>query len=381
MISIFDFNLYSDRERVEYIKNELQSKNCPTSTELESMANYILFGKGEDGESQVDKKNIEIETKYKSYSKRKVESLEELTSNPVFDERSLRSLGRSRYTSPKPTLDRTLPELQPLLEEIEKWQHIYDVAIGKEKDLNLRQLTPTEIYKLKHFLIDLKKQQYVISEALSPKRIDFSQPSYSPIYNFDVGIDVRPLGLKIGNCVRFDNPREDKDSNFEIPSNPNSINLEDPTHIYGVLEFYSTLLEESLDKPDSNGKYLIETLDFYIEKTPLDASRKTIVELKKHKVSNQEIKKKLEEPYGLSYNENYISTIYTKEICKKISETVTLHKDYWLERNNPEAWKQCSCCGQWKLRDPREFVRKKSSVDGYVSRCKICDREKRKGVR
>lgn len=105
------------------------------------------------------------------------------------------------------------------------------------------------------------------------------------------------------------------------------------------------------------------------------------MELKKHKVSNQEIKKKLEELYGLSYNENYISTIYTKEICKKISEAVTLHKDYWLERNNPNAWKQCSCCGQWKLKDPREFVRKKSSADGYTSRCKVCDKERRKGAK
>ena len=215
-------------------------------------------------------------------------------------------MGRSRYTSPKPIIDKNLPELQPLLEEIEKWEHIYKVAIGEEVDESLKPKTQTEIYKLKHFLIDLKKQQYVISEALNPRRIDFSLPAYSPTYSFDVGVDVKPLGLKIGNCARFDNPKEDRDSNFEIPSNPNSLNLEDPTHIYGVLEFYSTLLEESLDRPDSNAKYLIETLDFYISKTPLDPSRKTIVELKKHKVSNQEIKKRLEELYGLSYNENYL---------------------------------------------------------------------------
>ena len=363
------------------MENLLKEKSNPSSSELESMANYILFGKGEDGKSEVDKKSIEIKTKYQSYKKRELESLEDLTSNPAFDERSIHPIGRSRYTSPKPIIDKSLPELQPLLEEIEKWEHIYKVGKGEETDPSLKPKSQTDLYKIKHFLIDLKRQQYVISEALNPRRLDFSQPFYSPTYTFDVGVDVKPLGLKIGNSLRFDNPKEDKESNFEIPSNPNSLNLEDPAHIYGVLEFYSTLLEESLDKPDSNAKYLIETLDFYISKTPLDPSRKTIVELKKHKVSNQEIKKKLEELYGLSYNENYISTIYTKEICKKISEAVTLHKDYWLERNNPNAWKQCSCCGKWKLKDPREFVRKKSSTDGYTSRCKVCDKERRKGAK
>lgn len=85
------------------------------------MANYILFGKGEDGKSEVDKKSIEIKTKYQSYKKKELESLDDLMSSPTFDERSLRSMGRSRYTSPKPIIDKNLPELQPLLEEIEKW--------------------------------------------------------------------------------------------------------------------------------------------------------------------------------------------------------------------------------------------------------------------
>ena len=300
--------------------------------------------------------------------------------SPTFDERNFKPLSRGVYKNPKPTINKNLPELYLLEEEIIKWQHIYDVAIGKEKDPKLKPKTQTEIYKIKHFLIDLKKQQYVIAEALQPVFQSFGSTDRAPIYDEeDIGLDVKPLGLKIGEIKRFIDPKEDKDSTYVIPTNLNTLDLENPIHIYGILEYYSVLLEESLDNPYSNGKYLIETLDFYIDRTPLEPSRKTILDLKKHKVSNQEIKRELERLYELSYNENYISTIYTKEICKKIAEAVTLHKDYWLNRNNASMWKKCSCCGQWKLKDAREFTRKKSSSDGFTSRCKICDKKKRRG--
>lgn len=379
MIIILDFSIEKDCDRNEYVKRELKNKTCsPTSRELETMADYILFGKDDNGFNEVDKKNIEIKTKYSSYAKRKNESIEELTSNPAFDERSFRPVARTIYKNPKPQLNKNLPELQPLLEEITKWEHVYNVAIGKEKDENLKPKTQTEIYKLKHFIIDLKKQQYTISEALNERICTFTTKDYVQKNDFDIRMNVRPLGLKMGDSLRFDNPREDNNSNFELNEMDGSFNFENPLHIYQLLEFYSLILEESIDNPYGNEKYLLETLDFYISKTPLEESRKKIIELKKHKVSNQEIRKELEHLYGLTYNENYISTIYTKEICKKIAETVTLHKDYWLQRKNPLAWKKCSCCGQWKLKDAREFTRKKSSVDGFTSRCKVCDKQRRK---
>ena len=377
---MFDFNIYSDKDRANYIKKELASNPSPTQKELESMANYILFGKDQNGQNAVERGEVEIETKYKTYKKKAPESLNELMESPTFDERNFKPLSRGVYKNPKPTINKNLPELYLLEEEIIKWQHIYDVAIGKEKDPKLKPKTQTEIYKIKHFLIDLKKQQYVITEALQPVFQSFGSTDRAPIYDEeDIGLDVKPLGLKIGEIKRFIDPKEDKDSTYVIPTNLNTLDLENPIHIYGILEYYSVLLEESLDNPYSNGKYLIETLDFYIDRTPLEPSRKTILDLKKHKVSNQEIKRELERLYGLSYNENYISTIYTKEICKKIAEAVTLHKDYWLNRNDASMWKKCSCCGQWKLKDAREFTRKKSSSDGFTSRCKICDKKKRRG--
>ena len=207
---------------------------------------------------------------------------------------------------------------------------------------------------------------------------NYPTPSfYSPIYTEDIGTDVAPLGLKIGDTKRFIDPHGDTESKFTPITRTDTLNFENPHHIYALLEYYSILYEESLDNPYSSTKYLLETLDFYIGLTPLEPSRLEILNLKKNKVSNLEIRIALEADFNLSYNENYISTIYTKEICRKISEAVTLHKHHWENRLNPDVWKRCGCCGEWKLKDPREFVRKKTSPDGYTNRCKVCDKAKR----
>ena len=54
-----------------------------------------------------------------------------------------------------------------------------------------------------------------------------------------------------------------------------------------------------------------------------------------------------------------------------------LVRERWESRKNPSVWKKCSCCGEWKLKDAREFVRRKNSEDGFTSRCKVCDKKKK----
>ena len=56
-----------------------------------------------------------------------------------------------------------------------------------------------------------------------------------------------------------------------------------------------------------------------------------------------------------------------------IAEAARLHADYFLNRDNETAWKVCTHCGQRKLRDTREFMRKAKSSDGLASRCKKCE--------
>ena len=50
------------------------------------MANYILVGKDENGQNAVDRKEVQIQTKYNSYKKKNTESLEALIESPTFNE-------------------------------------------------------------------------------------------------------------------------------------------------------------------------------------------------------------------------------------------------------------------------------------------------------
>ena len=61
-----DFSLVTAQERREYIQSFDLSHL--TNSQLELCANYILYGKDEKGKSEVDRKNIYINTKYNSYS-------------------------------------------------------------------------------------------------------------------------------------------------------------------------------------------------------------------------------------------------------------------------------------------------------------------------
>lgn len=370
---MLDFSVYSDVERKEYVEKELDKKAKFSNSELETMANYILYGKDKNGQNAVDRGEVQIETKYKSYTRKKEGSLDELIESPTFNEETLKPVKRSIYKNPKPTLRKNLPQLQPLLIEIARVEEEYKT---KSEDPNY---SSTDLYKLKHFLIELKKQQYIIQESVLGESKNTSVPQHYtfPELGEDLGVDCKPLGLKIGYTTRFDNPREDK-SNFEIPTNPNSLDFENPAHIYSLVESYSLLKETSTGDPFNNTSYVLETLEFYEEFAELSEVRAAILKGKKYKMQNSEIAKLLRDKFNISYNENYISTIYKNEICKKIAEAASLHRSYWENRNNSAMWKKCSCCGKYKLKTPNEFVRKRASSDGLSSRCKVCEHQKRK---
>lgn len=79
-----DFDIYSSKDRLEAVKKiDLASL---TKTELETVTNYILYGKDEDDTSIVDRKEIQIKPKFNSYQRNNTVSLEGLMESPTFDE-------------------------------------------------------------------------------------------------------------------------------------------------------------------------------------------------------------------------------------------------------------------------------------------------------
>lgn len=88
-----DYSIERDVDRVQAIYDILDtlSKN-PTNTELEQMANYILYGKDEEGKNAKQRGEMTDDNKrYNSFktADEKLLSLDEILENPATDEREL----------------------------------------------------------------------------------------------------------------------------------------------------------------------------------------------------------------------------------------------------------------------------------------------------
>lgn len=382
-----DFTIETSKERQEFIKQYIIGKTF-TKKELSTIADYILYGKDEDGTSVVDRKEVEIDTKYGSYKTKRPESLEELMESPAFNENIF--IKTNIYKKIKPKIDREkdsdVPGIQELWKTIDYYQHLIDVKEGKVEDKNARVLTDTEAYKIKHHIIELRRQQFVLRDSVKPV-LFFNSPIHTPPQSAssEIGWDsnpdfsIAPLGLITTKPKRFKKIFELEEYDYQYNKNAKVIlDFRNPKHIYYLLEFYEDFLINSEGNPESLLDDIIQTLDFYIELAELDEVKLEILRLKKIKTPVIEIQEILKKKFNTTHSTNYISTIYKQKICGAIAEAAQLHYDMYMERENRSMWKKCNQCGELKLMDPRVFMRKSRSSDGYNNKCKKCCKENRK---
>lgn len=399
-----DFSIQSSDERAKIV-NDFFNNNPdykPSQSELDTLSNYILYGKDADGTSVVDRKEVEIETKYKSYSKRKAESLDELLETPGFNENTIVTQYVYKHTKPD-KIDRerdgNIPGMRDLWAAIDRVAYILDLCAGRiepdplQPPVKVEKYSQTDLYKLNHHLIDMRKQQYVLREA-------YGGPEHTYNPNVHKGAQLAqqqpepiewekcwfyPLGLKVSQPdLRWDNPYEygDKVSQWDIHQDPGSlkgfivIDFTNVGHIYQLAKHYQDL-STNIGTKDNISEDILRTLDFYVDLAHLSEARRMIWDLKCAQWSNEQIREKVNGQFETSYNENYISTMFKQNICTDIAAAARLHYDKFLNRGNPFLWKICSCCGERKLRDLREFMKKSKSSDGFASKCKECEKKAR----
>ena len=385
-----DFSIESSIDRANYVNKYMDPCANYTAKELETISNYLLYGKDEDGLSCVDKKDVQIKTKHSTWARKDAESLDALLEKPTFDERGIQT-GNTRYKTPKPSIDRIadadVPGLKELWKIIDDVQHTIDVSKGKIEDPSVKKLTSTQLYEYQHYLVELRRQQFVLRDAVKPV-ICRSKVNITPVYDvFDVSIpwdqedsrfSIAPLGLYTYAKMRFDDPRALEEIDYHWNENAEYVlDFRNPEHVYELFELYGDLETEMSLDVESTATALIDTLNFYRERAHLSEEHNTILDLKIKETPNQLICEVLREKFGVTHSANYISTIYKQKICGKIADAATLHYDYYLNREIATAWKKCTCCGEYKLRDTREYMRRARSSDGLSSICKVCDKEKR----
>ena len=367
--------------------------NTLTKTELETVTNYVLYGKDIDGTSPVDRKEIQIKTKFNSYNKNRTVSLDEMMESPTFDN-SILLKDHSIYKKVKPSIDRekakNIPGMKELWEQIDKLQDLLDQNTGKKEKLETtKTLTQKEIYLLTHQLIEIRNQQYYLMDSEFPTI--FSQQNKAEYFTNPVDQQlnylVLPRGvMRVKNDQDFINPRNDKNNRAaahtiqEIEDLKNSgkpfFDFRNPDHIYQLIQYYQEIVAQIEKYPDSLLHNLLWTLDFYIEKAGLSEQQLLIIRDKKFKVPNKEIAQHLMDELGIYHQENYISTIWNKCV-KLITDAVELNYDEWLSKDYDKAWKCCNRCGRELLRDSRNFVKKSRALDGLSNCCKQCDKERR----
>lgn len=367
-----DYNVITAEDRCAAV-SELCDKNIinykTSNKELEKVANYIIYGKTENGKSLPEAK--QINTKHGTWKKKSPESLDAMMENVMFDEQSLRSVyERTPYTNPKPTISREKDADIPGM--VQLWEAIDTVEDYLEEEKQHGRTL--KVYYLRHLAIDLRKEQYYLKDLFKPK-IHFLSPliDNSPHeidWFADSGYAFHPLHMDMSNREYLGEPNWIWNTVAE-----HTIDLTNPVHIYHILDLYSSLRHQVYDNPTSSTAFLLHAVECLVEKTKLSPARKHILIRKVDHAPNEVIGDELREKFGLDYANNYISTIWTQEICGAIAKTGAIDRDEWLARNHPKKWKICIRCHTRKLRDYRFFANKRNAFDGLSPICRECQKE------
>lgn len=427
-----DFSLETAEERQKYVSElvslwEKEGKKL-RNEDLELLGDYVLYGKEGDGESLVDKGFVEIKTRYGTFARKAPSSLNALIEDPNFNEETISPLNRKKiYRTPKPTINRSensqIEPLRELWESIDRLANEIDY-FSRKKDISkfpeeeqtrlLRRKPPTryELYQMRHNLVEMRREQFTIRDSFIPTitplvpRFRFIDTDITPdsINWEDSNYTILPLGLYSDKNPVFtdylekesypghlaehkaffdrrdleERKKEDwKEEGCCARTDKIAIDFSNPNHIYNLFKFYRELETSSENDPESLVAAILSTLNFYSAAASLTSEQREILHQKIYKQSNVHIVEILKEKFGKTHTDNYISTIFKKNICNAIAEAARLHYDTYKNREKPMAFKNCNCCGKAKLKDTRNFVRKARSSDGFSNCCKRCDKENR----
>lgn len=409
-----DYSIERDIDRLRAIEDILDTLDTPPShADLEQMASYVLYGKDENGKNAVQRgETTDSDKRYNSFQRAadKVQSLDEILDNPLNDQQALQSMDtRYIYTKKKPTIkrpkydkttgqlidigDADIPGMEQLWECIDRLDHIIAVNDGKiPPDENTQIFTDSyRLYQLKHSLIDIRRHQYYLKDAYKPTLHFLAlTPPKSQTYNWDEDsfywMTIPQWEVKVKNALVHTVSQNLDD--YETRRNPFTNELEvkwivrhqifdweNPHHIKALLNNYSNIYMELMEKLDSWGRTLIYDFDRYFEMVGFSAAREYIVTRRIDRASYEEIAAELQEKFGLKYNENHICTILTKEVPEKMALAARKHR--MLLQTPINERKRCFTCKKYLPRNNYFFATNNSRKDHFASNCKECERLKR----
>lgn len=421
-----DFKLEWRDERAKYVQDHLTSDMKLSPTELNTIGDYILWGKNRENGLNGLQEGLDLYSKW-NQSDQKVESLDALIESPTFNENTLRRPSDPPSKLPRNVFSRSqtrkncpahlIADFEALWRQIDETEFLvqqYDLDHDKRKTplrdellkrfseaelqtlaQKARQLSPYHYLKLKRELVDLRTQQYILKDSYSSTMLSNPTPNFEVQEppSFGDEITLRPLNItydpdlfsKIWRNDRF--PQPDDFTDLDLQKLSKLLWRKDTErfyfdfcnrdHLYTFFNIYDSLEAA----PDSSSNYDIfkRILHSYLSLAPLEPLHREILNLKIKKESNQLIADKINSQFGRKYSPNYISTLYVQKCLQGICDTAALHKQIIENLFFPENFKTCKDCGRVLLLNETNFVRRQRSNDGFSPRCKACEKIKRKG--
>lgn len=313
---------------------------------LQYMAGYLLFNKEENN------KDI-IKEKTQKYRNTKHVSLQKLLEEQGEDTLP-QTPPPARHKQIRPTITEEDRENIPPLADMHKF--ISSLALQMEKEEDSK-----EKYRLKKILIEARQDQYAIKDCYFPT-ISFMSPDLpSTKYDFD------------------EDTRYKRDDKLYQMVSRNTIDLSDPKHVYQLLNHYSALRQQHYDQPHNDMRYILDTLDYFIEKTDLKGAFRAILLRRVDGATYERIAEEILNEYGIDLSVPYLSSTFVNHIPKQIARVYQESYEEWEKvRAGNVDYKICTSCKEKKLRVAKYFRRDSKSPDGLSTKCKECRKKEDK---
>lgn len=405
-----DFNLETDKERLALICETLDTlTSTPSPADLELMASYILYGKDENGQNAIQRREcIEVNKRYGTFKRRDEtnESLEKVLDNPMTDQATIKPVNERyiyiRKVEPihKPRYSKTtgklvdpgyllVPGMIELWESIDRIAHTVAVNDGLVEDPTTEILTPYRLMQLRHQLIDLRKHQYYLRDSFYPTIHPLKLvPPKPQTYNWDQDnaywVSIEEWERKLNNSYLTSISRDIRDYPTRIRNGrievrwhvrAHHFDWENPLHIRCLMSFYSAIAQQLQEKLYADGRYLIMDLDRYATLAHLSPVRQYIMDRYIDKADPVDVSAELREKFDVDYSATHVAHIGAAEIPTEIAKVA--RKLRLIMECPPTSKKRCSVCHCWLPRSDVFFTRHARHKDGFSSACKECERARR----
>jgi hypothetical protein len=318
------------------------SDKLPVCVGLSYMAGYILFNR-----DNINKDIIKEKTQ--KYRDTKHVSLEDIMDNQ--GEESLpQSPPPAQHKQIRPTIsEQDRREIPPL---VDLYKFISSLASQMEAEEDSK-----EKFRLKKILIEARQDQYAIKEAYKPT-IRFKSPTI-PTTEYAYDEDTR---------------YKRQDGLYQIVSR-NTIDFSNPKHIYQLLNHYAQLRHQHYDNPHSDMRYVLDSLEEYIEKAEFNELYKFILIRRVDGLPYGELAAEIKKKFCMDFSVSYLSYLFVNDIPKRIVDVyIDSYEKWYYTYAEKGDYKTCSRCKRNKLRDNKYFGKEKKSEDGLTTICKECRR-------